>query len=191
VEVAKMARGAPPARESPRAADLLVDGLAMLIAEGNAAGAPMLKRALSAFRGDDISREEDLRWLSLACRVAMDLWDDESWFVLAAWQIQLARDAGALTVLPLALNLRAGIHLFAAAETLSEEARAVSDAIGNPDVPYARLILVGWRGQQAETARQTAAGDRNATARGEGRTIGIGSTRPRRSTTGSPGTRKR
>jgi ATP/maltotriose-dependent transcriptional regulator MalT len=81
-------------------------------------------------------------------------------------------------VLPLALNLQAGIHLFAgqfaAAEAMSEEARSVSDAITNAYVPYARLILAGWRGQQEETSRLTAAGDREATARGEGRTIGVG-----------------
>jgi DNA-binding CsgD family transcriptional regulator len=138
----------------------------------------MLKRALRAFRGDQLSSDEGIRWLWLACRIAMDLWDDESWFVLSARQVQLARDAGALTVLPLALNLRAGIHLFAGhfavAETLSEEARAVSDAIANPVVPHARLFLAAWRGQLAETSRLTAAGERDATARGEGRTIGVG-----------------
>jgi DNA-binding CsgD family transcriptional regulator len=108
----------------------------------------------------------------------MDLWDDESWFVLSGRQVQLARDAGALTVLPLALNLRAGIHIFAgqfaAAEAFGEEAHAVSEAIANPDVPFARLNLAGWRGRQGETGRLTAAGDRDATARGEGRTIGVG-----------------
>jgi DNA-binding CsgD family transcriptional regulator len=175
---ADAARRAPPSPQPPRATDLLLDGLALLHTEGYAAATPILKRAVRAFRGDELSGEEEIRWLWLACRTAMDLWDDESWFVLATRQIQLARDAGALTVLPLALNLRAGIHLFAgqfaAAETLSEEARAVSDAIANPDVPYARLILAGWRGQQAETARLTAAGDRDASARGEGRTIGVG-----------------
>jgi DNA-binding CsgD family transcriptional regulator len=177
-KTADAARRAPPSPHPSRAPDLLLDGLAVLHTEGYAAATPILKRALRAFRGDALSSEEGIRWLWLACRTAMDLWDDESWFVLAGRQIQLARAAGALTVLPLALNLRAGIHLFAgefvAAETLSEEARAVSDAIANPDVPYARLILAGWRGQQAETARLTAAGDRDATARGEGRTIGVG-----------------
>jgi DNA-binding CsgD family transcriptional regulator len=108
----------------------------------------------------------------------MDLWDDESWFVLAARQVQLARNAGALTVLPLALNLQAGIHLlagqFPAAEALAQEAHAVSDAIANPDMPHARLFLAAWRGQEDETSRLTAASDRDATARGEGRTIGVG-----------------
>ncbi len=177
-KTADAARRAPPSPEPQRAPDLLLDGLAVVHTDGYAAGTPMLKRALRAFRGDELSSEEGIRWLWLACRTAMDLWDDESWFVLSARQIQLARDAGALTVLPLALNLRAGIHLFAgefaAAETLSEEAHAVSDAIANPDVPHARLFLAAWRGQQAETSRLTAAGDRDATARGEGRTIGVG-----------------
>src|SRR5437588_2287835 len=177
-KTADAARRAPPSPELPRAPDLLLDGLAVLHTEGYAAGAPMLKQALRAFRGDELSREEGIRWLWLACRTAMDLWDDESWFVLSARQIQLARDAGALTVLPLALNLRAGIDLFAgefaAAATLSEEARAVSEAIANPNVPHGRLFLAAWRGQQAETARLTAAGDRDATTRGESRTIGGG-----------------
>ena len=41
-------------------------------------------------------------------------------------------------------------------------------------MPHARVFLAAWRGQQAETSRLTAAGDRDATARGEGRTIGVG-----------------
>jgi DNA-binding CsgD family transcriptional regulator len=174
---AEAARRAASSREPPRAPDLLLDGLAVLHTEGYAAGTPMLKCALRAFRSDELSSEEGIGWLWLACRAAMDLWDDESWFVLSTRQVQLARDAGALTALPLALNLLAGIHIFAgqfaAAETLSEEAHAVSDAIANPDVPHARVFLAAWRGQEAETSRLTAAGDRDATARGEGRTIGV------------------
>jgi DNA-binding CsgD family transcriptional regulator len=177
-KMADAARQAPPPPEPPRATDLLLDGLAVLHTEGYLAGTPILKRALHAFRGDELSSEEGIRWLWLACRTAMDLWDDESWFVLSARQVKLARDAGALTVLPLALNLQAGIHIFAgqfaAAEAFGEEAHAVSDAIANPDVPFARLNLAGWRGQHGETSRLTAAGDRDATGRGEGRTIGVG-----------------
>ena len=137
----------------------------------------MLKRALQAFRSDELSSEEGIGWLWLACRTAMDLWDDESWFVLSARQVQLARDAGALAALPLALNLRAGIHLFAgqfaAAETLSEEAHAVSDAIANPDVPHARAVPR----RLARPADGDATADRGRRPgrhrRGEGRTIGV------------------
>jgi hypothetical protein len=147
-----------------------------------------------AFRGDEFSSEEEIRRLLLACRTALDLWDD-SWFVLSARPVQLARDAGALAVLPLALSLQAGTHIFsghfATAEALCEEAHAVSDAIANPDAPYARLVLAAWRGQREETVRLTAAGDRDATARGEGERSASASTRLPCSTTAWAGTRRR
>jgi DNA-binding CsgD family transcriptional regulator len=176
--MADAARRAPPSSQPPRAPDLLLDGLAVLHTEGHPAGVPMLKRALGAFRSDELSSEEGIRWLSLACRTAMVVWDDESWFVLSVRQVQLARAVGALPVLPLALNLQAGIHLFAgqlaAAQASSEEAHAVSEAIANPDMPHARMFIAAFRGQREETSRLTAASDRDATARGEGRTIGVG-----------------
>ena len=56
---AQAARAAPPPPTPPRASDLLLDGLALLITEGYAAGAPMLKRALRAFRSEAISTEEE------------------------------------------------------------------------------------------------------------------------------------
>ena len=68
--------------------------------------------------------------------------------------IEKARDAGALTVLPLGLNFCAGSRVsageFAAAEALGEEAQGVSLAITNPDVSISSLLLAGWRGRQAE-----------------------------------------
>jgi DNA-binding CsgD family transcriptional regulator len=152
--------------------------LALLITEGHAAGVPVLKRALTAFSGANISTEEELRWLWLTCRAAMKLWDDESWYVLCTRATQLARDAGTLTVLPHALTLHSGINIFAgefaAAEALSDEAHEVSAAIGLPDVAYAPLILGGWRGRLAGMPALIEATDRDATVRGEGRTIGAG-----------------
>src|SRR4051794_3009552 len=62
LDVAKAARTAPPAPEPPRPADLLLDGVATLIIEGHSAAVPMLERAVSAFRGEELSREEGLRW---------------------------------------------------------------------------------------------------------------------------------
>ena len=102
----------------------------MLITEGHAEGVPVLKRAVSAFRGDDISRDESLRWLWLACHIAWFLWDDESAEALNTRHLELSRDTGALTVLLLALNQRIGMHEhvgeLAAAASLVEEARAIS-----------------------------------------------------------------
>jgi hypothetical protein len=59
-EVARAARAAPPATDPPRASDLFLDGLALLVTDGHAAGAPLLRRALSALRAEDLSPEEFL-----------------------------------------------------------------------------------------------------------------------------------
>src|SRR5439155_369338 len=56
-EVARAARRAPPASVPARAADLLLDGLALLHTDGYAAATPTLRRALGAFRRADLSRE--------------------------------------------------------------------------------------------------------------------------------------
>ena len=76
-ETAAAARAAPAASQPPNAPDLLLDGLALLITEGYAAAAPTLKRALTAFSSEDISTEEGVRWLWLACPAAQVLWNDE------------------------------------------------------------------------------------------------------------------
>ncbi|HEY2653527.1 MAG TPA: AAA family ATPase [Solirubrobacteraceae bacterium] len=176
--VAEAARAAPRSAEPPRALDLLLDGQALLITDGPQTGIPMLKHALSAFRGDELLNAEGLRWLWLACITAIHLWDYESWRVLSDRYVQLARHAGALTVLPLALNHGAACRVsageFASAEALAEEAQEVSIAISNPDVSISSLFVAGWRGRQVEALRLIEASDRDAAARGEGRRIGAG-----------------
>ena len=106
-EVAGAARAAPPPGPA-RPPDLLLDGLAVLITQGFAAGAPLLKRAVAAFRGADVSTEEQLRWLWLACHAAGLVWDHASWDVLSARLIRISHEAGALMALPIAYNTRGG-----------------------------------------------------------------------------------
>jgi hypothetical protein len=60
--VAASARAAPPSATAPRAADLLLDGLALLITQGPPAGTPVMRDALNAFQTDDIGTEEGLCW---------------------------------------------------------------------------------------------------------------------------------
>jgi DNA-binding CsgD family transcriptional regulator len=171
-EAGEAARAAPPPPEAGRAVDLLLDGLAVLITEGYAAGTPMLKRALSAFRSTDVSREDGLRWLMLACTTATDLWDDESWYVLSGRFARLAREAGALAVLPIALSLRAGILLYAgeltAAESLIEETEAVTEATGTQPAPYAALALAALQGRRGEADELIEATTKEVMRRGEG-----------------------
>ena len=58
-----------------------------------------MTRALSVFRTEGCT-EEGFRWMPFACRMAQDVWDDESWYALSTRLVGLAREAGALTVLP-------------------------------------------------------------------------------------------
>jgi hypothetical protein len=99
-EVAEAVRVARPAPKPAHAADLLLDGLAVLATDGHAAGAPMLRQALRAYRDTEVCAAAGFGALLLACRLSRDLWDDESWYVLSTRLIELARRAGALAVLP-------------------------------------------------------------------------------------------
>jgi DNA-binding CsgD family transcriptional regulator len=171
-EAAEAALAAPPASQPPGAADLLLDGLALLITQGHAAGAPTLKRALNAFGSVGIFRKEGARWLWLACVAAVILWDDENWDVLSTRHVQLMRDTGALGVLPIALSQRAGLHLhagdFAAAASVIEEAAAITEATGTPLPPYAPLTLAAFRGREAQTSELIETSTRDLVRRGEG-----------------------
>jgi DNA-binding CsgD family transcriptional regulator len=172
LETARAARAAPTSSQPPRASDLLLDGLGLLITEGYAAGTPTLRTAVNAFRDEDISRGEGRLWLSFASRVAAFLWDDETSDVLSARFVQQARDAGALSVLPLALAIRSAVHLFAGefamASSLLEEVSAVNEVTGASPAPYVGLAHVAFHGREAEAAQLIEATTREAVRRGEG-----------------------
>ena len=172
LEVARAALAAPWPPGPPLAGDLLLDGLSRSLTEGPAAGAPTLKRALEAFRGENLSDEEGLRWSWLASHAALDLWDDEAWEALAIRHVQLVRDTGALALLPITLNTRIGVHLaageFAAARSLIDEVRTVCEATGIPLVPYVELTLAAFEGREADASALAREATREATATGEG-----------------------
>ena len=172
LETGQAARATLPSSQPPQASDLLLDGLALLITEGYAAGTPMLREAVNAFREDDIHRAQGPRWLSLASRVAAFVWDDEAWDAISARFVQVARDAGALSVLPLALTSRAGVHVFAGefavAASLVEEVAAVNEATGGSLPPWAALARVAFAGRGAEGFQLIEAATREVVRNGEG-----------------------
>jgi DNA-binding CsgD family transcriptional regulator len=172
LDAAQAARTAPSPPGDPRLSDLLLDGYAVTITDGHAAGAPTLKRALSAFRREEFSNAEGLRWLWLACVAAMDLWDDESWHQLSTRFAQLARDAGALALLPIALNSRVGILVNSgqldAAASVVDEIDEVTSAIRADLGPYGALALTAWQGDEAKVAELSATSMEEVIARGEG-----------------------
>ncbi len=176
-EAAEAARAAPRPSGPARAIDLLLDGLTIRFTSGYAAAVVPLSDALDAFARPGVDGSLEMRWLWLACRVAPDLWDDDRWHELAERAVGLARDAGALTVLPIALTYRAGVHVhageFEAAEALIEEAEGITVATGEPPLRYTSLVLAAWRGQEGHALQVIEAGVRDAMARGEGRVLAL------------------
>jgi DNA-binding CsgD family transcriptional regulator/tetratricopeptide (TPR) repeat protein len=162
----------PSSREGPAACDRLLDGLAVLVCQGHRAGAPALKEALRAFREASLPEEEELRWLWLACHIARALGDDVAWDELIARQVELARRAGALSLLPVALDDQIHADLFcgrlAAAISHAAEADAVMEAAGSHLTLRGAIALAIWRGQVSETLALIESRRQDVLRRGEG-----------------------
>jgi DNA-binding CsgD family transcriptional regulator len=173
-EVAEATRALPPDPRPARAADLLLDGLALLSTEGCQAGIPVLKRAVSVFRSGDVSDEEILRWWE-AMHAGVLVWDGDSVDELSARLVRVARGVGALGNLAIGLGTRAYVHLFAgefaAACSIAGEAQSVCAATNTSVAPYADVALAVYQGREAETAALTEAGVKDAERRGEGKAV--------------------
>ena len=177
VDVARAARGVP--RRSPHeatAGDLVLDAFVALT-DDYAAAVPLGRDALRRLRLDTVSARKRLRWLWQGCVLALELWDDESADVLSHHHLQMARETGALTELPLALGSRTPILVFrgelSAAAALVEEARSVDEAAGISEAPYGALTLAAWRGRADEARSLIEETIRAARSRGEGVGVAI------------------
>ena len=177
-QVAAAARRGPAGPAAPQTMDLLLEGVTTRFTDGYVAAVPPLRRALAALRDQDVTRRDHLRWQWLACRIASELWEDAIWEELAARHVRVARETGALAVLPLALVYRSGTHVhageFAAADALIEESDAITRSIGGAPLMYTTVLLAAWRGREAQAVALNEAGVRDAAPRGEGRAISWG-----------------
>ncbi|HKE72300.1 MAG TPA: AAA family ATPase [Acidimicrobiales bacterium] len=177
-QVAQAARRAPAGPAEAQTMDLLLDGVTTRFTDGYVAAVPPLRRALAALRDHDLTRRDHLRWQWLACRIASELWEDAIWEELAARHVRVARETGALAVLPLALIYRSGTHVhageFAAADALIEESDAITRSIGGAPLMYTTILLAAWRGREDPAVALNEAGVRDAAPRGEGRAISWG-----------------
>jgi DNA-binding CsgD family transcriptional regulator len=167
-DISRAVCAAPPPAHEPRASDLLLDGLAQLVAEGLGPAAPTLRKAVSAFRDD----EKVLQFGGMAARAAATLWDVANWDAIITRQSQLARDTGALAQLATALQGK-GIFVtwsgdFGEAGSVIAEADAVTAATGIHIASYGGMLLAAYQGHEAEASALLATTIENATARGEG-----------------------
>jgi DNA-binding CsgD family transcriptional regulator len=166
LEVAQAVGAAAPAH-TPRAAELLLTGWGRLLSDGFPAGTDLLQRALIAFRSEPLYGEGEMHELWYACGIARSLWDDENWDLLSARHVQLARDAGALSVLPTALEVQAEFEIhagdFSSAAALLEEADAISEATGSANFNDASMLLAAWRDTESKAMERIEAALREAT----------------------------
>jgi DNA-binding CsgD family transcriptional regulator len=171
--VALAVREAPLPQVSARS-DLLLEGMAVLYTDGYAASAPLLHQAVRAFGCEDLTLDEAFRSLWLASVVAVDLWDDVHWDVLSQRHLDVVRQAGALSLLPLALASRAifDIHRgdLGAAAGLIAESHWVAEVTGGENtftpIPESWLAAMQGHEKQAEELIQDTLSD--AVAQGQG-----------------------
>jgi hypothetical protein len=99
---------------------------ATLILDGYAAGAPCWQQAVAVLRHDTFS-SRDLGWLVLGTDLAVTRWDEAAWDELSQRDLRLARETGAMDVLPIVLTNRACAHVLAGAygEWLRREGRRI------------------------------------------------------------------
>lgn len=176
-DVLGIVRETAPASHPPEPHDLLLDGLATRLTQGYAAAVAPLREALQAFGGADDADTADSRWLWLACRIAADLWEQATWEALATRGLRLARESGALSILPMAGSYRAGVHIHAgqyrAAWVLLEESSAVTQATGTTPLVQAKPIVAAWRGHEEEALALIEGGRRLAAATGQGMALSM------------------
>ena len=168
-------RSAAISSDPPTATAGLLDAAACLVDAGYSAGGVEAQRALGAFRVEPMAPEVRLRWLWLACRLSLDLWDEEAWDELSAQALELVRDGGTLALFPQVARQRIAWDLFAGELTVASarvvEHDAVLEAIGGERLSTSRVSVAAFRGDEAELQELAATITPAAVARGQGQWI--------------------
>jgi DNA-binding CsgD family transcriptional regulator len=157
---AEAARDAPSGPQPPRLIDVVLDAWATRLTMGHAAAAPIFIDALKKLRAVSVGEDTGPSLLAAATSdtssVVLELWDDGTWYALAARLEQLARESGATVRLQFALNTLAWTRIFAGeldtARRLLEEDRLIAEATGNPAQAWTDAMLAAWRGREGEAS---------------------------------------
>jgi DNA-binding CsgD family transcriptional regulator len=151
LEISRAVRALPPLADPPRPVDLVLDGLAQWVTDGPAATATALRHTVSVFRAGHVSREEGLRWGSVAARM---LWDSDADHAILMRQVELARAEGALAQLVPDLIALAATHAhrgdYASAASLLEESDTLAEVTGVRMSWDVRMFIAALRGSEAE-----------------------------------------
>jgi DNA-binding CsgD family transcriptional regulator len=169
---AAAARDAPSAPESPRAVDLLLDGLIVRLTAGHFEAAPLFQHAIAVYLRELDDGTADPRAHDITHRVCLDVFDIETYNLLAERQLGQLRGEGSLTVLPLALQTCAGIEItlgnFTKAAMQLDESQIITSATHAPLPGCMWAYLAAYRGQERLCRDIVATTISAAEARGEG-----------------------
>jgi len=177
-EVGWAARQAPPPSGPLAASDLLLEGLAAQAVDGYPAGLPALRAALRTLASGSVELPgtEMVSILWLACRVAMNLWDDEAFVVMAGRMVAASRGTGTVLEYPSALGMAATANLLtgdlAAAAAHVERLDAAIAVTGGIPAVHGRLALAAWQGRPGAAASE--ASRRDDGVPGQDRASGLG-----------------
>ncbi len=170
-EVSRAARSAPPPAAAPSPSDLLLDGLAVMVIEGRAQAAPLLRQAARIFAEEEITTAERRRWSPVAVAAAVLMWDEECWHAIQDRELKSCRQAGLLAQLLTWADASALLTVwrgdFATAASLIAEAESIAAATGTR-APIVAVLLAGFRGADAEAAPMIEAMITAAQAAGQG-----------------------
>ena len=168
-----LATRAAPRPDVPRGPfGQVIDGLAILVSDSRAAAEPVLRDALRRLFNERLPADNWLHWGGLGAVAAAAVWDVDSWREVSTRQVELARELGALSVLPAALSVLALVATwqgdFAAAAALAAEHDAIKEATGIQVAPYGAMLLSAYRGRIPEASALIASTTRESADRGEG-----------------------
>ncbi|MFG1990639.1 BREX system ATP-binding domain-containing protein [Actinoplanes sp. NPDC048988] len=177
VEVMRAARAAPaPEADRATAGDHLL-GAFTARTDDYSAAVRLGRRALAELRREPEPSGDRLRWLWQGAVLALDLWDDESAYLLSGEHLRVARETGSLTELALGLDCRTWILVLrgdcAGASARAEEAASVHAAAGIDAAPAGALVLAAWRGDARPARALAEEARRAALARGEGLGVAV------------------
>lgn len=154
--------------------DDLLAGMSTVVTAGYAAGAPTLRSAVREVGfGTNWEVLPHLAWMPLVCRMAQDIWDDETWHSLTVRSVEAARKHGQLRVLPPLLFSSAALLALEGdldgAQAAGEEGAMIAEATGTlPMLPYGAVFAEALRGQEERTTALLTATATEAAARAEG-----------------------
>jgi DNA-binding CsgD family transcriptional regulator len=178
-DIAEAVRHAPRrSGTDPTPADRLLDGLVAL-AEDYRTAVPLCRQAVNSLADNPMLPVEQLRRLWQGCVLALEIWDDEGAYLLSQHHVEIARKAGALSEVALALSSRTPVLVFCgelpSAVSSVTETRSVEEATGIAAAPYGALIVAAWQGGDIRMTRQLIEDAiQQAGSRGEGVGVAIG-----------------